>query len=69
MGKPETESKNKWNKENLDHYHLTLPKGKKDEYKKAAKTLEYGELSKLIVAAVDEKLIRDGVVKGTGLEN
>lgn len=61
VGTSATASKNKWNKENLDHYHLTLPKGKKSEYMQAAKALDYGELSKLIVAAVDEKLEREGM--------
>ena len=59
MGTSATISKNKRNKENLDHYHLTLPKGKKEEYKQLAKVLGYGELSKPIVAAVEEKKERE----------
>lgn len=58
MGTSATIAKNKWNKENLDHYHLTLPKGKKAEYMQLAKELGYDELSKLIVAAVEEKIKR-----------
>ena len=41
--------------------HLTLPKGKKPKYMEAAKKLDYGDFSKLIVAAVDEKLEREGI--------
>ena len=64
MGTSTTRAKNKWNKENLDHYHLTLPKGKKPKYMEAAKKLDYGYLSKLILAAVDEKLEREGISIG-----
>ena len=61
MGTAATTAKNKWNKETLGHYHLTLPKGKKPKYMEAAKKLDYGDFSKLIVAAVDEKLEREGI--------
>lgn len=59
MGTAATRAKNKWNDENLDHYHLTLQKGKKEEYMKKARELKYENLSKLIVAALEEKIEKE----------
>lgn len=61
MGTAATAAKNKWNKENLDHYHLTMPKGKKNKYMEAAKIMGYENLSKMIVTAIEEKVKREGI--------
>lgn len=36
MGKTSAAVKNKWNAENYDRINLTVPKGKKEEYKATA---------------------------------
>ncbi len=62
MGTAATRAKNKWNSENRDHYHLTLPLGKKEEYMRLAREMGYQDLSKLIVAAIEEKKITEGFI-------
>jgi hypothetical protein len=58
MGTSATRAKNKWNKENYDQFLLTMPKGKKERYKKIANEYDMS-LSAFILRAVEEKIERD----------
>ena len=54
-----TEYKNEWQKENLDRFNLTMPKGRKDIIKAHADTR--GEsVNAFINRAIDETMERDG---------
>lgn len=55
-----TKSKNKWNKENYDSFLLTsIPKGRAEEWSEKAKELGYKSRNEMVVAAVEEKLLKN----------
>lgn len=54
MGKAATRAKNKYNAENYDRINLSVPKGKKDAYNKAAKEKGFLSLNKFIVDCIEK---------------
>jgi hypothetical protein len=48
--------KNKWAKDNLDHLHLTVPKGTKDRIKKAALP---DSVNSFILKAIEDKITKN----------
>ncbi len=53
MGKKATASKNKWNAAHYERINLTVPIGKRDDYKALAEHLEMS-VNQLFVTAVQE---------------
>lgn len=54
MGKASTKAKNKYNAENYERISLSVPKGKKDEYKAAAEAAGYYSLNKFIIDCIEK---------------
>ncbi|MCI7640504.1 MAG: Arc family DNA-binding protein [Clostridiales bacterium] len=53
------EGNKRWDEKNLDRVSLAMPKGKKEDIKAAASAAGVS-MNAYIVAAVDEKMERDG---------
>lgn len=53
------EGNKRWDEKNLDRVSLAMPKGKKEDIKAAASSAGVS-MNAYIVAAVDEKMERDG---------
>lgn len=53
------EGNKRWDEKNLDRVSLAMPKGKKEDIKAAASATGVS-MNAYIVAAVDEKMERDG---------
>ena len=53
------EANKRWDEKNLDRISIAMPKGKKDEIKAAA-VASGQSMNAYIIAAIDEKMARDG---------
>ena len=54
MGKAATKAKNKYNDANYDRISLSVPKGKKEEYKKMAETAGKS-LNQFIIDCIEKR--------------
>lgn len=53
MGSPGTSAKNKYNAKNYDRIYLTVPKGKKEEYRKRA-AVQKKSLNQFIIDCIEQ---------------
>lgn len=53
------EGNKRWDEKNLDRVSIAMPKGKKDEIKAAA-VASGQSMNAYIIAAIDEKIAREG---------